>query len=116
MLARQEQQFVRELETLATGLEEEAGTVRRFLARHYSSDWSGGAAEEYVSHPVNSLALVARLSHHLDRSSSSLPEMKRDPLDKTAVWLDPTQDNLFRQRDCCTSRSTFVCLLGCCRS
>ena len=72
LLARQEQRFVRELEALARRLEEEAGTVRKFLARHYSSDWSGGAAEEYVSHPVNSLALVARLSHHLDRLSPCL--------------------------------------------
>ena len=65
-LATQELQFVGDLEELASRLEEEAASIRSFLGSHYGN-LSSSPAEEYVSHPVNSLALISRLSHHLSR-------------------------------------------------
>ena len=56
-----------ELEEMAAKMEEEAVVIRKFLDSNYG-DFDSQDAEQYVGHPVNSLALIARLSHHLPRS------------------------------------------------
>merc|ERR1719397_2331471 len=71
-LARLEMDYVSGLERLATQLEEETVIIREFLAKNYGH-FDSRDAEQYVGHPVNSLALITRLSHNLPRSK--VPEV-----------------------------------------
>ena len=99
---RLETDYVSGLEKLATQLEEEAAIIKGFLAKnygHFDSRWcwaiwlylfpqckqtNGRNAEQYVGHPVNSLALITRLSHNLPRWMQ-IPQFKNQRI-YVLVW------------------------------